>query len=122
MRSTSMLLAAGALALAVAHPALSQTASPVGRSTVQLRVSSQGLDLTTEAGAAQFLTRLSHAAAEVCGGHPDPSPLRVHDAARTYRQCQDKALSQVVAQSQMPLLQQQYAAVRGAGPERLAAR
>jgi UrcA family protein len=122
MRSYSMLLAAVALAAAVAQPALSQTHSPVGSATVQLRVSSQGLDLTTEAGAAQFLQRLSHAASQVCGGPPDASPLRPNNAARIYRQCQDKALSDVVAQSQWPLVRQQYAADRHVGSAHLAAR
>jgi UrcA family protein len=121
MRSYSMLIAACAM-VAIGQPALSQTYVGPGVITVQQKVSSQGLDLTTEAGAAQFVKRLSHAASAVCGGHPDPSPLRANDAARDYRQCQEKALSEVVAQSQWPLVQQQYAAARHDGSARLAAR
>ena len=121
MGSYSMLTAACA-AIAIAQPALSETHAGPAITTVQMRVTSQGLDLTTEADAAQYLKRLSHAAAQVCGGRPDVSPLRVHDATRIYRQCQDKALSDVVAQSQWPLVQQQYAADRDVGSARLAAR
>lgn len=122
MRSYSMLIAACAVAGAIAQPALSETAARPGMTKVELRVTSQGLDLTTEAGAAQFLKRLSHAAAQVCGGHPDASPVRAQDAARIYRQCQDKALSDVVAQSQWPLVHEQYAAARDVGSARVAAR
>jgi UrcA family protein len=121
MRSYSMFVAACAV-VAIAQPALSETYAGPGETKVQMRVTSQGLDLTTEAGAAQFVKRLSQAASQVCGGHPDLSPYRAHDAARGYRQCQDKALSDVVAQSQWPLVRQQYAAIHDVGSARLAAR
>jgi UrcA family protein len=96
-------LSAGALAPA-AH------AAPDVR-TVSVRVTSAGLDLASEAGAAVYLKRLARAANEACGGQPDYSPLATSGAKR-FEACRGRALSAAVAQSASPLVQRQYAATQ----------
>jgi len=98
-------LSAGALAPAA-------QAAPDVR-TVSVRVTSAGLDLTTEAGAAVYLKRLARAATEACGGQPDYSPLATSGAKR-FEACRGRALSTAVAQSASPLVQRRYAATQDA--------
>jgi UrcA family protein len=89
--------------------------------TIQIRVSSKGLDLTTEAGATQFLDRLSRAASAACGGYPDPSPI-ITDAPRRFRLCREKAVAGAVAQSQSELLKRQLTIREADGKVRMARR
>jgi UrcA family protein len=106
-RHISLLVAAalGASALApAAH------AEPDVR-TMSVRVTSAGLDLTTEAGAGLFLKRLSRAATEACGGQPDSSPLAT-SAAKRFETCRSEALSTAVVRSASPLVQRLYAATQ----------
>jgi len=81
--------------------------------TVQVRVSSAGLDLTTEAGAGLYLKRLARAATAACGGQPDYSPL-VLSSEKRFQACRAKALADGVAQSASPMVQRQYAAAQDA--------
>jgi UrcA family protein len=81
--------------------------------TVSVRVASEGLDLSTETGAAVYLKRLARAATEACGGQPDYSPLARLGEQR-FQACRAKALSAVVAQSASPLVKRQYAATQDA--------
>jgi len=76
--------------------------------TVEIRVSSAGLDLNTRAGADQFLLRLWRAATAACGGLPDTSPL-VKEPNRAFRLCRAKALTEALANSHSPWLTRQIA-------------
>jgi UrcA family protein len=109
------LLIASVLTLAAGLPA---HAAPI--EIVQVRVSSAGLDLSTEVGADQFLQRLTDAAASACGGGPKPSTFP-HEAMQAFRTCRAKAVAGAVAQSQSALLRQQFAATGGGRVQRLAA-
>jgi UrcA family protein len=88
--------------------------------TVEVRVSSEGLDLTSQAGAEQFLQRLSQAATQACGGAPDSSPL-VKDAARRFRQCRLTAVAVAVGNSRSPKVWRAFTATLQADSRRLAA-
>jgi UrcA family protein len=101
------LLIAGLLAAAGLGPVVH--ARPDVR-TVQVRVSSAGLDLTTEAGAGVYLKRLARAATAACGGQPDHSPL-VFASEKRFQACRTRALADVVARSP-PIVQRHYAAAQ----------
>jgi UrcA family protein len=88
--------------------------------TVSIRVSSEGLDLTSPSGADEFLKRLSRAAHKACGA-PDFSPLMT-GADRDLRDCRAHALADAVAQSHWPLVHRQFAARPEARIVRLATR
>jgi UrcA family protein len=88
--------------------------------TVQVRVSTEDLDLTTAAGAQAVLARLSRAATAACGGTPDGSPL-IRNAVQKFELCRARAVAGAVAQSQSPVLQTQFAATREGQILRLAA-
>jgi len=107
-----------ACVLAVAGYGLSAQAGPIG--AVQVRVSTEGLDLTTTAGADAALARLSRAATQACGGTPDGSPL-INNAARKFELCRARAVAGAVAQSRSPVLQTRFAASHEGQVLRLAA-
>ena len=116
MRFRPAPLLACALALtALGRPAL---ADP-GLNKTEIRVSSEGLDLATQAGADQYLERLARAAAKVCGETRDTSPV-VRDAARKFRHCQAMALTETVGRSRSSMVRREFAAKLEAGSLRLA--
>jgi UrcA family protein len=120
MSSKLKTLVAGCTAVTLASWALAAEAGPPFTQT-QVRVTSQDLDLTTEAGATKYLARLSRAAGEACGGGPDHSPL-VRNGVRVFQDCHAKTLARAVAQSASPILQHQFAATQEAAGLRLARR
>jgi UrcA family protein len=105
--------------LALGASATGAQAGSLSHTTNEVRVSSKGLDLTTEGGAAEYLVRLSRAAASVCGEYPDPSPLAVH-ASQRFAACRETALAAAVAKSQSELLKRQFAARQADRKVRLA--
>jgi UrcA family protein len=116
MRIRPIPLLACTLALAAfGRPAL---ADP-GLSRVEVHVSSEGLDLASQAGADQFLQRLSRAATEACGGAPDGSPL-IKRPVRKFRQCRIAALAAAVAGSRSRMVWREFGATLEAESVRLA--
>lgn len=112
---------AAALAIAACGDAAGPAQARSNLTTIQIRVSSAGMDLTTEAGADAFLKRLSRAATNACGGYPDSSP-HITDAQQRFRACRAKALAGAVEQSQSAMLQRRFAARLNAATPRLAAK
>ena len=89
-----------------AHPALRPE-------TVNVVVSTKGLDLTTEKGVRRLLKRLARGASTACAEAITDSPL-LPQARRDFLRCRAKALADVVARSDLPQLQRQFAVVQGA--------
>ncbi|WP_372781772.1 UrcA family protein [Phenylobacterium sp.] len=106
-RHLALFAAAAAVMAALSCPASAARADPRSE-TVSIRVSSEGLDLTTAAGADHFLDRLSKAAILACGA-PDFSPL-MKDARRDLRHCRAVALAGAAARSRWPLVPRRFAA------------
>lgn len=84
-----------------------------------LKVSTQGLDLSTPAGAKAFYSRLSHAVIDACGGAP--TNFFASDEER-FQACYKTAMDQAVTQARAPLVAQLYAGKRIEPAARLAAR
>lgn len=75
--------------------------------TASARVNSEGLDLSTSAGADRFLKRLSIAAGRVC---IDRRTLITAGVGRDFQICRAKAMAKAVADSRSPVIQQRFAA------------
>ena len=71
-----------------------------------LKVSTQGLDLSTTAGAKTFYSRLSHAVIGACGGAP--TAFFSSDEER-FQACYKAAMDEAVAQAKAPLVAQLHA-------------
>jgi UrcA family protein len=107
--------------LFVAIASLTSAAQAAPIEVAETKVTSASLDLSTEAGADQFLARIERAATQVCGGYPDLSPL-ASNALQRFRACRAKAVATAVAQSGSPMVQRQFAASEAARHLRVAAR
>lgn len=106
MRISIALLISAATILGGRCPALAEPIYP--KETLTVRVSTAGLDLSTDAGARQLLGRLSQAATKVCGGRPDIQPLHMREYAR-FKACRAQAMARAVAQANAPTLERQFA-------------
>jgi UrcA family protein len=67
----------------------------------RVAVSTQGLDLSTPAGAKAFYSRLSHAVIAACGGAP--TSFFTSEEER-FQACYQTAMDQAVAQAHAPLV------------------
>ncbi len=85
--------AVAAIALAAASSA---TAATPSTDDVSVKVSYQGIDLNSDAGQKIMVTRITHAARQICGAQPDKWQF---DASRAYDSCMtsvtDRALGQL---------------------------
>ena len=70
-----------------------------GAPVPQAWVSAADLDLGREAGAREFLKRVSRAAGRICGG-PD---IRAHQQ-RAFKQCRDETIADAVGSVSSPML------------------
>jgi len=107
----SALATAGALALSsavAAAPMLRLTNNP---SVVSEKVSLEGLDMQSRAGAKVALLRIHRAASDICG--PEPSLKSPDVMKREHRDCMQKAVGDAVAAVNAPML---TALNDGAGP------
>jgi UrcA family protein len=120
MRQTSLILACVVAIGGMTAHTLAARAAP-GPSTVNVVVSAKGLDLTTEKDVRRFLMRLARGASVACGGQVTSSPL-LPRASDDFRQCRAQALADVVARSNLPRLQRQFATTNDAARLRVAAR
>jgi len=114
------LLVLATLGFAAFGPAAHAQLEPA-TTTVQVTVSSAGLDLGTPAGAKAYLDRLTRAAGRACGGRADSDPL-FQGAAQAFQLCRTEAVAGAIAHSRSPLLRQQFAAARGGQKLNLAER
>ncbi len=121
MLQRSVFLATCAFTLAASGGGLAAAAPAGGPNQVEIRVSSDGLDLTTQAGADQFLQRLYRAATIACGTTPDASPL-VANPVRKFEFCRANAIADAIDQSRAPLIRRQVPSVRQNPARRMAAR
>lgn len=121
MRLISLALA-GAVVIAAPVAAQAAPRPDAGPETVNVVVSTKGLDLTSQKAARRLLRRLARAASAACGESEAESPLLPPDVRRDYRRCRADALADVVARSNIPELQRQYAATREGQRLRLARR
>ena len=86
-------------------------ASLPGTATVErsVSVSYAELDLTKESGVAELYERLQRAAEEVCRSSVQTqSSLLIRKGANQKRQCYNEALSEAVAQLDIPLLEEKH--------------
>lgn len=111
---------AAALAIATIGSATSPAQAETNPTTVEVRVNSAGLDLTTEAGADEFLKRLSRAASRACGGRPDVGPL-ILEARGRFEDCHAKAVSAAVEQANSAVLDRRFVSSPDAAYLKLAA-
>jgi UrcA family protein len=79
---------------------------PAEADHVEAKVSASGLDLNSEAGAGEFLTRLIVAARQACTLDDKKDP----EKNARYRHCYDQAIVDVVRTVNRPVLTQLYAA------------
>jgi UrcA family protein len=112
---TSTTAAAILAALCAATPAAAGSlANPTGRPThygpmtVQVLVSSRGLDLSSEAGARIFLHRLAQAAERTCNPRANGPALSLIKSPEV-RACEARATAQGMAQVSSPLVRRLYA-------------
>jgi UrcA family protein len=83
----------------------SANAAEYGRTTRQMVVSYDDLNLSRPAGAQILLERLRMASSSVCGGRPD---VRYLDAQKYYRDCFGEAMKGAIAQVDSPLVAELY--------------
>jgi UrcA family protein len=83
-----------------------------GRQIVSIRVSTQGLDLTSEAGAEAFLKRLGSAADRACGGQPAPGVAQLSQSKHR-EACRLRAMGASVAKLDHPNVSRLHAASPG---------
>ena len=114
-------LMACALTLAASGGGVAAAAPAAGLNQVEIRVSSDGLDLATQAGADQFLQRLYRAATLACGSTPDASPL-VANPVQKFEFCRANAIAEAIEQSRAPLIRRQVPGIRQNPTRRMAAR
>jgi UrcA family protein len=93
-----------ALALLTSHVVAAADAATAA-DHVEAKVSAAGLDLSSEAGAAEFLNRLIVAARQACG-QDEKTDLEKNTR---YRHCYDQAIVDVVRTINRPVLSQLYA-------------
>jgi UrcA family protein len=79
--------------------------APAEADHVEAKVSAAGLDLNSEAGAGEFLTRLIVAARQACAGD-EKADL---EKTTRYRHCYDQAIVDVVRTVNRPAVTQLYA-------------
>lgn len=90
---TSIATLTAVIALA-ATSLLAGAAHASGEEIVSVKVSTRGLDLSSDAGARTMLTRVTRAAREVCGPSPDN---RLLDEVAPYRRCVTSTTDRAVA-------------------------
>ena len=115
LASIAALTAAAALTT-VSAPAPAQAAdNPTGRPTrytsmtVQVIISSRGLNLSREAGAESFLQRLKLAAGRVCDARPYGPTVALHKLSPAVLACREKALVEAMAEVSSPVVKRLYA-------------
>jgi UrcA family protein len=111
---TAALLAATCLAgAAVADPLAPTRGAPGGGGPVKVLVivSSQGLNLSTEVGADQFIRRLDTAINRACNDRPESGIFALGRSAQ-FHACRAKALETAMAYVHSPIVRQRYAARR----------
>lgn len=114
-RPLSLATFAAALAAAISVHG-SALAEPAHIKLVEVAVSSRGLDLSTEAGSATFLRRISRAAAKACGNYPYLSPL-LTGQRQAFDACKAEAMSRAMAEVQSPSVRRAYASrMQNLGP------
>lgn len=99
----------------VSAPAPAQAAdNPTGRPTrytamtVQVIISSRGLNLSSKAGAASFVQRLKLAAGRVCDARPNGPAVALHKLSPAVLECREKALAEAMAEVSSPVVKQLY--------------
>ena len=126
----SQLLAAALVAAvafagaAAAGPLDSRPGNPGGHGPVKVlvTVSSQGLDLTSEAGADRFLGRLTAAVNTACDDRPTYGPRLSIARTAGFTTCRGQALHAAMTYVRSPTVRRRYAAINAEGDLRLARR
>lgn len=116
---TALIAAAGIASAAVAGPPASLAGN--GSAKVSVIVSSHGLDLTTDAGADQFLERLTSAVDRACDDRANGPTLTLGHTAGFY-ECRSQALETAMAYVRSPVVKRRYAAMQASDSVRLARR
>jgi len=95
------------LVLAAACAALSSSVlAGIAHAEQRVVVSTEGLDLSTQAGAKAFYSRLSHAVVDGCGGAPTSF---LGSEEERFQACYKAAMDEAVAKAHAPLLAQLHA-------------
>jgi UrcA family protein len=79
---------------------------------VMVIVSSHGLDLTSDAGADQFLGRLTAAVNRACDDRPSDGPALTLTRSAGFRACASQALGTAMSYVRSPVVKQRYAAMQ----------
>lgn len=121
--AAALVAAAGIVGAAAAGPLDPNPGAPGGHGQVKVLVivSSHGLDLTNDAGADQFLGRLSAAVNRACDDRPAGPPLM---PGRTpgFDTCRSQALETAMTYVHSPIVKRRYAAIEARDGLRLARR
>ena len=122
-------LSALALALAVAgavsaEPLKRSPGTPTGYGPVKVQVvvSARGLDLSSDAGADQFLSRLSHAVSRACDDRPKDGPRLMIARSVAFHACRAHALEEARNLVRSPAVKRRIADLQIQGQTRLARR
>ncbi|MFI4966167.1 MAG: UrcA family protein [Caulobacterales bacterium] len=119
------LLAATCLAsVASAQPLANLPGVPGGHGPVKVLVivSSHGLDLSTDAGADQFLGRLTDAVNRACNDRPVDGPALTIARTAKFQVCRAQALETALTYVHSPIVRRRYAAMAARDDLRLARR
>lgn len=96
--------------------------APQAPHEVRVAVSSNGLDLTTDAGAGRFLERLDAAVTRACDDRPTDGPAFNLSRSADFYLCRRQTLETVMAQVRAPAVKRLYAAMAAEDSVRLAHR
>jgi UrcA family protein len=123
LQITALLAATCLAGAAVADPLAPMPGAPGGRGPVRVLVivSSQGLNLSTEVGAEQFIRRLDTAINRACNDRPASGIFALGRSAQVHA-CRAKALETAMAFVHSPVVRQRYAEIRRSDELHLARR
>jgi UrcA family protein len=122
--AAALIAAAGLAGAAAAGSLDSRPGDPGGHGPVKVLVivSSQGLDLTTDVGADQFLGRLTFAVNTACDDRPTDGPALTMTRSGGFAACRAQALETAMTYVRSPIAKRRYAAIEAKDNLRLARR
>jgi UrcA family protein len=111
------LIAAAIAAEAAGGPLDPPLGAPGGHGPVKVlvKVSSRGLDLTSEAGADQFLARLNAMVNRACDDRPTDGPMLALARSPGFYACRSEALQTAMTYVHSPIVRRRYAAMEAEG-------
>jgi len=122
--AAALIAAAGLAGAAAAGPLDPNPGAPGGHAPVKVLVivSSHGLDLTTDAGADQFLGRLTAAVNHACNDRLANGPPLTLARTPGFHRCRSQALETAMTYVHSPIVKRRYAAMEAENGLRLARR